>query len=163
MLGGNRRVKMPDSKRFDVRIPIGVRDGQTIRLKGQGEAALAHDEPGDALITITIEPHPYFRREGHDILLNLPITLGEALHGAKVDVPTLHGTVSMNVPAGTNSGLVMRVKGKGMPAHSIMPAGDLLVTLQIVLPEGADPNLSDVVKRWEAAHPYDPRRKLGGA
>lgn len=162
MLGGNRRVKMPDGKRFDVRIPIGVRDGQTIRLKGQGEAALAHDEPGDALITVAIEPHPYFRRDGHDILLNLPITLGEALHGARVDVPTLHGPVSMNVPAGTNSGQVMRVKGKGMPAHSVMPAGDLLVTLQIVLPEQADQNLSDVVKRWEAAHPYDPRRKLGG-
>jgi DnaJ-class molecular chaperone len=161
MLGGTRRVKLPDNKRFDVRIPIGVRDGQTIRLKGHGEAAYASNTPGDALIKIVIEPHPYFRRDGHDILLNLPITLGEALQGGKISVPTLHGPVTMSIPAKTNAGQVLRLKGKGVPAHSVHAAGDQLVTLQIVLPEGADENLSEIVKRWETANPYDPRSKLG--
>jgi len=161
MLGGTRRVKLPGSKRFDVRIPIGVRDGQTIRLKGHGEAAYASNTPGDALIKIVIEPHPYFRRDGHDVLLNLPITLGEALQGGKISVPTLHGPVTMSIPPKTNAGQVLRLKGKGVPAHSVHAAGDQLVTLQIVLPEGADDNLSEIVKRWETAHPYDPRSKLG--
>lgn len=162
MLGGTRRVKLPDGKRFDVKIPIGVRDGQSIRLKGQGEQAYANDLKGDALITIVVEPHPYFRRDGHDIHLDLPITLGEALQGAKISVPTLHGPVSMSIPPKANAGQVFRLKGKGMPAHSVHAAGDQLVTLQIVLPEETDQNLSDMVKRWETAHPYNPRRKLGG-
>jgi len=161
VLGGTRRVKMPDGKRFDVRIPIGVKDGQAVRLKGHGEQAFAHDESGDAFITINVEPHPYFRRDGHDILLNLPITLGEALHGSKISVPTLQGPVSMVIPPGSSSGQVLRLKGKGVPAQSVHAAGDQLVTLQIVLPEEADQNLSDIVKRWEAAHPYDPRKKMG--
>jgi DnaJ-class molecular chaperone len=161
VLGGTRRVKLPDGKRFDVRIPIGIKDGQSVRLRGHGEPAYARDESGDAFITINIEPHPYFRREGHDILLNLPITLGEALHGAKINVPTLQGPVSMSIPAGSSSGQVLRLKGKGVPAHTVHAAGDQLVTLQIVLPEESDQNLSDIVKRWEAAHPYDPRKKMG--
>lgn len=161
MLGGTRRVKLPDGKRFDVRIPIGVNDGQAVRLRGHGEPAYSHDESGDAFITINVEAHPYFRRDGHDILLNLPITLGEALHGAKISVPTLLGSVTMAIPAGSSSGQVLRLKGKGVPAHSVHAAGDQMVTLQIVLPEEADQNLSDIVKRWEAAHPYDPRKKMG--
>ena len=161
-LGGTRRLKLPGGRRFDVKIPIGVRDGQTIRLRGQGEAAISTDQPGDALITIMIEPHPYFRRDGLDIQLDLPITLNEALHGAKVKVPTLQGPVTMAIPAGANAGQVFRLKGKGLPAHSVHPAGDQLVNLQIVLPEQPDQNLSDIVRRWEAAHPYDPRRKFTG-
>ncbi len=160
-LGGTRRVKLPGGKRFDVKIPIGVREGQSIRLRGLGEAAVSSSQSGDALITILIEPHPYFRREGHDIHLELPITLNEALHGAKVKVPTLQGPVTMVIPAGANAGQTFRLKGKGIPSHTVHAAGDELVTLQIVLPEAADQNLSEIVKRWEAAHPYDPRRKFG--
>ena len=113
------------------------------------------------MITISIEPHPYYRREGRDIHLDLPITLNEALHGAKVKVPTLSGSVTMVIPPGANAGQLFRLKGKGIPAHSMHPAGDQFVTLQIVLPDQADQNLSEIVKRWEAAHPYDPRRKFG--
>lgn len=160
-LGGTRRVKLPGGKRFDVKVPIGVRDGQTIKLRGLGDAGLPSGSPGDALITISIEPHPYFRREGRDIHLDLPITLNEALHGAKVKVPTLHGQVTMVVPPGANAGQLFRLKGKGIPGHSIHPAGDEFVTLQIVLPDHTDQNLSEIVKRWEAANPYDPRKKFG--
>ncbi len=160
-LGGTRRVKLPGGKRFDVKVPIGVREGQTIRLRGLGEPGIPGGQAGDAMITITIEPHPYYRREGRDIHLDLPITLNEALHGAKVKVPTLHSSVTMVIPPGANAGQLFRLKGKGIPAHSINPAGDQFVTLQIVLPDQADQNLSDIVKRWEAAHPYDPRKKFG--
>lgn len=164
-LGGTRRVKLPGGKRFDVKIPIGVREGQTIRLRGLGEPGIqGGGSAGDALITITIEPHPYFRREGRDIHLDLPITLNEALHGAKVQVPTLQGHVTMVVPAGANAGQVFRLKGKGIPGSGPLQAGgDQLITLQIVLPEQTDQNLSEIVKRWEAAHPYDPRKKFSGA
>lgn len=160
-LGGTRRVKLPAGKRFDVKIPIGVRDGQSIRLKGLGEPGVPGGQAGDAMITIKIEPHPYYRREGHDIHLDLPITLNEALHGSKVKVPTLHGPVTMVVPPGANAGQVFKLKAKGIPGYSIHPAGDQYVTLQIVLPDQSDQNLSEIVKRWEAAHPYDPRKKFG--
>lgn len=154
VLGGTRRVKLPDGRRFDVRIPIGVKDGHSIRLSGLGEA-------GDATVVILVEPHPYFRREGNDIHLSLPVTLSEAIHGAKISVPTLHGEVAMTIPGGSSSGQVLRLKGKGVPAHAIHAPGDQLVTLHIVLPENADPELADMVKRWESTHPYDPRRKMG--
>jgi len=160
-LGGTRRVKLPGGKRFDVKVPIGVREGQTIRLRGLGEPGIPGGQAGDALITITIEPHPYYRREGRDIHLDLPITLNEALHGTKVKVPTLSAPVTMVIPPGANAGQLFRLKGKGIPSHSVHPAGDQFVTLQIVLPDQADQNLSEIVKRWEAAHPYDPRKKFG--
>jgi DnaJ-class molecular chaperone len=161
-LGGTRRVKLPGGKRFDVKVPVGVREGQTIRLRGLGEPGIPGGQAGDALITITIEPHPYFRREARDIHLDLPITLNEALHGAKVRVPVLNGPpVTMVIPPGANAGQLFRLKGKGIPSHSVHPAGDQFVTLQIVLPDQADNNLAEIVKRWEAAHPYDPRKKFG--
>jgi len=160
-LGGTRRVKLPGGKRFDVKVPIGVREGQNIRLRGLGEPGIPGGQAGDALVTISIEPHPYYRREGRDIHLDLPITLNEALHGAKVKVPTLHGSVTMVIPPGSNAGQLFRLKGKGIPAHTVHAAGDQFVTLQIVLPDQTDQNLSDMVKRWEAAHPYDPRKKFG--
>ena len=160
-LGGTRRVKMPNGKRFDVRVPVGTREGQAIRLKGQGENGAAGGQDGDAMITVNIEPHPYFRREGRDIHLDLPITLNEALHGAKIKVPTLHGSVTMVIPPGANAGQVFRLKGKGIPSHAIHAAGDQFVTLQIVLPDKTDPGLADVVKRWEATNPYNPRKRFG--
>lgn len=122
-LGGTRRVKMPNGKRFDVRVPVGTREGQAIRLKGLGESGAAGGQDGDAMVTVNIEPHPFFRREGRDIHLDLPITLNEALHGAKIKVPTLHGPVTMVIPPGANAGQVFRLKSKGIPSHAINPAG----------------------------------------
>lgn len=163
VLGGTRRVKLPSGNRFDVKIPVGVKEGQTIRLRGLGEAGLPGGPAGDALITIAIEPHPYFRRDGRDIHLALPITLNEALHGGKVKVPTLQGPVTMAVPAGANAGQSFRLKGKGVPGIGLQASGDQIVTLQVVLPDQSDPHLSDIVKRWETANPYQPRRKFGDA
>jgi DnaJ-class molecular chaperone len=158
ILGGTRRVKMPNGKRFDVKIPVGVADGQTIRLKGLGEAGLAGGPDGDALVTIRIDKHPYFRRDGRDIRLDLPVTLAEAMTGAKIQLPTLFGPVTLTVPENSNTGTVFRIKGKGVPAAGISEAGDLLVTLAVHLPDKAGAVLTDAVRKWESKNPYYPRK-----
>ncbi|HAH10492.1 MAG TPA: molecular chaperone DnaJ, partial [Alphaproteobacteria bacterium] len=149
VLGGLRRVKMPNGKRFDVKVPAGVREGQVIRLKGLGEQGLLDGPNGDALVTISIEPHPFYRREGRDVRLDLPVTLLEALSGARIKVPTLYGPVTMTIPENANSGDVYRLKGKGVPAQGVQEAGDQLVSLVVRLPDKLNPALAEAVRRWE--------------
>ena len=156
-LGGNRRVVI-DDKQLDVRIPPGVKDGQQIRLRGQGEQGERGGPPGDALISITIAPHSYLERDGRDLRMDLPITIKEALSGAKVEVPTLYGPVSLTIPAQSNSFRVLRLKGKGLPGSGSEASGDLYVRLIVTLPETPDPKLSAGLKDWN--NPYDPRAKL---
>ncbi len=114
-LGGTRRVVLADGRQLEVRIPPGVRDGQQIRLRGQGAPGERGGPSGDALITVAIAPHPYFERDGRDLRMDLPITLKEAVMGAKVPVPTLTGPVTVTVPPHSNSGRVLRLKAKGLP------------------------------------------------
>jgi DnaJ-class molecular chaperone len=155
--GGTRRVRLPNGKDVDVKIPAGLADGQQIRLKGQG--APGPGAVGDALITVTIAPHPLFTRDGNNLRLELPVTLYEAVLGAKVRVPTLDGAVELAIPAGTSSGRTFRLKGKGFPAKGA--TGDLLVAVRIVLPEREDDALSELMKKWRERKPYDPRKDLG--
>jgi DnaJ-class molecular chaperone len=155
--GGTRRVRLPSGKDVDVKIPAGLADGQQIRLKGQGLPGPG--TVGDALITVTIAPHPLFTREGNNLRLELPVTLYEAVLGAKVRVPTLDGAVDLAIPAGTSSGRIFRLKGKGYPAKGA--AGDLLVAVRIVLPEEKDDALAELMKKWRDGRPYDPRKDLG--
>jgi DnaJ-class molecular chaperone len=156
--GTSRRVRLPTGKEVDVKFPAGLTEGQTIRLKGQGLPG-PRKTAGDALITVSIAPHPLFAREGNDLRLDVPITLYEAVLGAKVRVPTLDGAVSLAVPAATSSGRVFRLRGKGFPAKD--GAGDLLVTVRIALPDKRDPDLDELMKRWRDDKPYDPRKDLG--
>jgi DnaJ-class molecular chaperone len=156
-LGGSRRVAI-DDKQLDVRIPPGVKDGQQIRLRGQGQPGDRGGPPGDALITITIAPHPYLQRDGRDLKMDLPITLKEAIDGAKVEVPTLDGAVTLTVPANSNSFRMLRLKGKGLPGSGTEPGGDLYVRLIVTLPEQPDPKLTAALKGWDAH--YNPRDKL---
>lgn len=156
-LGGNRRVVL-DDKQLDVRIPPGVKDGQQIRLRGQGQAGDRGGPPGDALITIAIAPHSYLERDGRDLRMDLPITLKEALLGGKVEARTLYGPVTLTVPPQSNSFRVLRLKGKGLPGAGSEPAGDLYVRLIVALPDPPDPKLSSALKDWDAQ--YDPRAKL---
>jgi len=155
--GGTRRVRLPNGKDVDVKIPVGLADGQQIRLKGQGLAGPG--AVGDALITVTIAPHPLFARDGNHLRLELPVTLYEAVLGAKVRVPTLDGAVELAIPAGTSSGRTFRLKGKGLPAKGA--AGDLLASVRIMLPEDKDDTLSELMKTWRDGKPYDPRKDLG--
>lgn len=159
--GDTRRITLPDGKKLDVKIPAGVETGKQIRLKGQGKKGGAGAKPGDALIKVEVENHPYFVRDGNDVRLELPITLYEAVLGAKIRVPTLEGTVEMKIPANSNSGKILRLKGKGI-AISKTSSGDLLISLRIMLPESSDGELKKMMKSWEETNPYDPRGKLFG-
>jgi DnaJ-class molecular chaperone len=157
--GGEKRVRLPTGKELNVKIPAGVVAGQQIRLKGQGETAAGHP-PGDLLITVNIAPHPFFKIDGSDLRLDLPITLYEAVLGGKVRVPTLTSAVELSVPKNTSSGRTFRLKGKGMP-NKTGAAGDLYVTTRIILPDGNDAELEALMQKWRDQHPYNPRSDLG--
>jgi DnaJ-class molecular chaperone len=150
-------VHLPTGRDIDAKIPAGLADGQTIRLKGQGLPGPG-GSAGDALITVTIAEHPLFKRDGANLRLELPVTLYEAVLGGKVRVPTLDGAVQLAIPPGTSSGRTLRVKGKGLPSKD--SAGDLYATVRIVLPEGGDAELEELMKKWRDGKPYDPRRDM---
>jgi DnaJ-class molecular chaperone len=152
--GAKKRVDMPDGKTLDITVPAGVQDGQTLRLKGQGSPGLGGGPQGDALITISVRPHPTFRREGNDIKSVLPVTLNEALSGGTVPVDTVTGPVSLRVPKHSNSGRVLRLRGKGVQGRT---KGDHLVELQVSMPPHPDAELERAVSEWERLHPYNPR------
>jgi DnaJ-class molecular chaperone len=156
--GGDKRVRLPTGKELNVKVPAGVIEGQQIRLRGQGETAQGHP-PGDLLITVHIAPHPYFKVDGSDIRLDLPITLYEAVLGGKVRVPTLGGAVELSIPKNTSSGRTFRLKGKGLPKQG-GAAGDLFVTARIMLPDGNDADLEALMQKWRDGHPYNPRNDL---
>lgn len=156
--GGDKRVRLPNGKELNVKIPAGVTEGQQIRLRGQGESAQGHP-PGDLLITISIAPHPYFKVEGADLRIDLPVTLYEAVLGAKVRVPTLGNAVELSVPKNTSSGRTFRLKGKGLPKAG--GTGDLFVIIRIMLPDGNDAELEALMEKWRDQHPYNPRSGLG--
>ncbi|MBL28977.1 MAG: molecular chaperone DnaJ [Rhodospirillaceae bacterium] len=159
--GGSRRVTMPDGKVLDVKIPAGVRDRQTLRLKGEGGPGIGGGENGDAYVELHIDPHPYFERKDNNVHLDLPVTLKEAVLGGKVEVPTIGGPVTMTVPKGSNSGTTLRLKGKGIVDPRSGTRGDQYVTLKVVLPDSADPKLAAFLESWEPPADYDPRRHMG--
>ncbi|ACB94748.1 DnaJ C-terminal domain-containing protein [Beijerinckia indica] len=156
--GTKTRVSLPTGKTLEVTVPAGIEDGKQIRLKGQGQLSPFGGETGDALVTVHVAKHPYFRVDGYDLRLDLPITLYEAVLGAKVNVPTLDGMVELAVPKGSNGGQTLRLRGKGLPAGP-GKTGDLFVTLRIVLPKekDVDPELIKLMERWEKEKPYQPR------
>jgi DnaJ-class molecular chaperone len=156
--GGEKRVRLPTGKELNVKIPPGVIEGQQIRLRGQGETAQGHP-PGDLLITISIAPHPYFKVDGADLRIDLPVTLYEAVLGAKVRVPTLGNAVELSIPKNTSTGRTFRLKGKGLPKPG--GTGDLFVTARIMLPDGNDAELESLMEKWRDQHPYNPRSGLG--
>lgn len=148
--GAKRRVAMTDGKGLDITLPKGLRDGQTIRLKGKGLPGSNGGAPGDALVTITVRPHSTFRRDGDDIHMTQPIPLVDAVLGGKIQVPTIDGSVALTVPENSSSGRVLRLKGRGVKRDG-KPAGSLYVTLQIVLPSPADPDLAAFLRRQRDA------------
>ena len=160
--GATRRLSLPDGRTLDVKIPVGLDDGQTLRLRNQGSAGFNGGPAGDAMIQIKVADHPFFRREASDIHLDLPVTIREAVLGAKISVPTPAGSVAMTIPAGSDSGRKLRLRGRGVPAHGGLEAGDLFVTLRIVIGE-PDPALEEFLKTWKPLHDTDPRRAMMGA
>ncbi|MES1148888.1 MAG: DnaJ C-terminal domain-containing protein, partial [Bradyrhizobium guangdongense] len=141
--GGEKRVRLPTGKELNVKIPAGVTSGQQIRLKGQGETAPGHP-PGDLLITISVAPHAFFKVDGSDLRVDLPVTLYEAVLGGKVRVPTLGNAVELTIPKNTSSGRTFRLKGKGLPKAG--GTGDLFVAIRIMLPDGNDAELEALME-----------------
>src|SRR3984957_11042686 len=156
--GAEKRIRLPTGKELNVKIPAGVTAGQQIRLKGQGETAAGH-KPGDLLITVSIAPHAFFKVDGSDLRVDLPITLYEAVLGGKVRVPTLGSAVELSIPQNTSSGRTFRLKGKGLPKAG--GTGDLFVTTRIMLPDGNDAELEALMQKWRDGHTYNPRSDLG--
>jgi DnaJ-class molecular chaperone len=158
--GATTTVTMPDGKNLDVKIPAGTRDGQTLRLRGKGGSGGAGLPSGDALIEIHVRPHRFFKRDEDDIRLDLPITVAEAVLGGKVKVPTLTGSVQLTLKPHSDTGTVLRLRGKGAPRRD-GGHGDMLVTLKIVLPEHPDAELAALMQTWAASHAAgDPRRQM---
>lgn len=159
--GARKRIDLPGDRTLDVTIPAGVETGRVLRLAGMGGPGLNGGPAGDALIEIEVRPHAGFERDGATIRSVLPITLSEALSGGSVRVETVTGPVDLKVPKGSNTGRVMRLRGKGAP-DAQGQRGDHLVELRVMLPETPDADLERLVAEWEKAHPYDPRRRTGG-
>lgn len=154
--GTTKRVTMPNGKALDVSIPAGMKDGQVLRLKGKGQRGLGSGDSGDALVAISVRPHKQFKRRNNDILIDLPISLPEAVLGGSLQVPTVFGSVAMSIPKGTNSGAILRLKGKGVKTKTA--TGDQLVTIKIVLPDTPDDELVAFMKEWQKTHDYNPRK-----
>lgn len=152
--GGRTRITLPEGGDLEVAIPGGARDGQTLRLKGKGGPGMGKGGPGDAYLTISVAPHPDFRREGDDIFLTLPISLDEAVLGGKVAVPTIGGPVNLTIPKGATTGQKLRLRGRGING------GDQQVELKIVMPAKIDDGLATFIEEWRKDHGYDPRRGM---
>jgi len=144
---------------IQVKIPAGIEDGKKIRVRGQGEPGLRGGPSGDILITVRVAAHPCFQRRGNHLHVKVPVTLAEAALGAKVDVPTPRGTVSLSIPAGSSSGTKLRLKGHGAAPEN-GPSGDLLAEIQIVLPEGIGAADRQMIEEFGRRHPQDPRANL---
>jgi DnaJ-class molecular chaperone len=155
--GGYQQITLPDGSILDVRIPAGTRNGQILRLRGKGRPGIGDGPPGDALVEMEVRPHRIFMREGDNINMELPISLGEAVLGGSVRVPTPSGPVTMTVPKWSNTGTTLRLKGKGVP-RADGSKGDELVSLKIMLPENPDPEVEKFVAQWGGA--YNPRQTM---
>lgn len=151
-VGARRRVQLAEGRTLDIAIPAGVETGQVLRLKSQGGPGVQGGPPGDALVELKVRPHPYFRREGNDVLMDLPISLTEAVEGARIQAPTVTGPVQLTVPAGANTGMTLRLKGKGFGA-----SGDQLVKLVLSMPDTSDDELKKFLKKWTKRDQKPPR------
>jgi len=154
--GAKRRLTLPDGQTLEVNIPEGLQSGQILRLAGKGMPGYGDGGPGDALIEVTVEPHAFFKRDGRNVSLELPVTLSEAVLGTKVEVPTIKGPVHLTIPARSTSGTKLRLKGRGIKG------GDQHVELKVALPTNEEMELESFLKTWEPKHPFDPRKHMGG-
>lgn len=157
VLGGKKRVTMPDGKTLDINIPAGIEDGQKLRLKGQGGQGSVHTAAGDAYVEVHIRPHPLFTRKGKDIHIEVPIGIHESAIGGKIQVPTIHGAIETALPKGASTGTTLRLKGRGIKG------GDQYIRLKLVMPETVDKELEEYLRKWATTHAYNPRRSMEGA
>jgi DnaJ-class molecular chaperone len=158
--GGKQRVTLPDGKTLDIDVPEGTANGQTLRLKGQGMPGTKGRPAGDAYVEILVEPHAFFEPRDNDIHVEVPVTLPEAVLGGRIRVPTVGGTVMLSVPAGSNTGTSLRLKGRGLLDRKTGQRGDQYVRLKLVLPDPPDSALKEFAEKWAAGRTHDPRKAM---
>jgi DnaJ-class molecular chaperone len=158
--GGKQRVGLPDGRTLDIDVPEGTADGTTLRLKGQGMPGGEGKPAGDAYVEIRVQPHPFFEPRDNDIHVELPVTVTEAALGGKVKVPTVGGPVMLNIPANSNTGKSLRLKGRGLLDRRTKQRGDQYVKLKVVLPDAPDDKLKEFLQAWEQGKAYDPRAAM---
>jgi DnaJ-class molecular chaperone len=156
--GTTKRLTLPEGGSLDVTIPHGIQEGQVLRLRGKGAPSIGEGEAGDVLVEISVNPHRFFARHGDDIHIDLPVTLAEAVLGARVEAPAPTGSVILTVPKGSNTGTILRLKGKGVPRRG--GHGDELVKLKVMLPSEPNPELETFLTNWAPGTSYDPRRDM---
>ncbi|EPE94828.1 DnaJ C-terminal domain-containing protein [Rhizobium grahamii] len=158
--GTKTQIRLPDGPALDLQIPPATRDGQSLRLKGKGEPGIGGGPAGDAYVEIRVRHHPFYVRDGDDIRFELPIGLREAVLGGKVRAPTPTGSVNLTLPPYSNTGKVLRLKGKGVPKKG-GGAGDIYISLKIMLPDSPDQQLTEFMMSWKAGEAQDPRKGMG--
>jgi DnaJ-class molecular chaperone len=157
--GGTRRLTLNDGRNVDIKIPEGIRDGQVIRLAGQGGPAFGDGPKGDALVEIRVASHPYYKRDGLDIHLELPISLDEAILGGDIEVPTPKGRLTIRIPRNSSTGKRLRLKGKGVKSGANL--GNMYVSLKVMLPPERDMDLENLIKQWGGGDGKLQRKKAG--
>jgi len=160
VFGASQKLTLPDGDRIEVKIPAGITNGQTIRLRGKGAPGYGDGPAGDALVSVSVADHPVFDRQGDDIHITLPITIDEAVLGGKVPAPTIDGGVNVNVPAGTSSGKTLRLRGKGVKKRGSSDRGDQMIELTVSVPDKIDDELKTFMESWRETHRYDPRKGM---
>ena len=156
--GAKKRLSLAPDEWLDVTIPAGLEDGQVLRLRGKGGPGLGGGPAGDALIEVQVAPHAWFRRDGDDIEVELPVSFAEAVLGARVTVPTVTGPVTMTIPRGSDTGARLRLRGKGIQRPG--REGDQYVRLKVVIGASGDPELAKFVEEWSRDHRFDPRQGM---
>jgi DnaJ-class molecular chaperone len=159
--GGKQRLSLAPEQWLDVTIPAGIDDRQVLRLRGKGGPGFGGGPAGDALIEVHVAPHLLFRRDGDNVLVELPVSLAEAVLGARVMVPTVTGPVTMAVPKGSDTGSQLRLRGKGIQRRRA--PGDQIVTLKVVIGASSDSDLAAFLEKWAAQHSFDPRQGMAAA
>ena len=158
--GATRTIALSEGKTLQVTIPEGAEDRQMLRLKGQGMPGFGGGPAGDAYVELHVEPHPFFRRKDDNIHVEVPVTLKEATLGARIEVPTIGGAVTLTVPKGSNTGTTMRLRDRGIRNRKSGQRGHQLITLKVVLPAVEEPELVAFLESWQPKTQQDPRKEM---
>ncbi len=158
--GAARTITLPEGKTLQVTIPEGADDRQMLRLKGQGMPGFGGGAAGDAYVELHVEPHPYFHRKDDNIHVEVPVTLKEAVLGARIEVPTIGGPVTVTVPKGSNTGTTLRLRDRGIRNRKSGQRGNQLITLKVVLPAAEEPELVAFLETWQPKTQRDPRKEM---
>lgn len=158
--GAGQTITLPDGKTLQVTIPEGAEDRQMLRLKGQGMPGFGGGPAGDAYVELHVEPHPFFHRKDDNIHVEVPITLKEAVLGARIEVPTISGSVTMTIPKASNAGKTLRLRDKGIRNRKTGQPGHQFITLKVVLPAGEEHELAAFLETWQPNTPDEPRKEM---